>query len=400
MSQSAHSKPVVLVYRHTLGKASEPWVWAQPMKYEQYEPVFLCREQAGPIGNFADKKLKVLAFGEKFQGRLGRFHHALSGSSTYALRTLREANIRPDLIHAHFAFDAVYAAPIAKSLGIPLGVTLHGIDVAASDRTLMTSGNASWIKLFLNRKKLGGEGAYFLGVSDYICRLAGRHYPREKITRGFLGIDESQFEFSEVPSNKMILHIGRLVEKKGTLDLLHAFAQVRVDHPDATLVIVGDGPLGPKLKEWINSHHLTKSVRMIPKASREEIAMLLRECRLFCLPSVTAANGDTEGLPISILEAMAVGRPVISTWHAGIPEAVADTKSGYLVPERDIEALAARMRTLLGDLDLCRSMGRGGRLLVESRFSLHKCALRTEQIYSEILSEWRSKKCCPIGPLL
>jgi glycosyltransferase involved in cell wall biosynthesis len=265
-------------------------------------------------------------------------------------------------------------------------VTLHGIDVAASDRTLITSGNASWIKLLMNRRYLGSQVARFLGVSDYICHLAGRYYPRKKIVKSFLGIDESQFEFSEVSGGKMILHIGRLVEKKGAIYLLQAFAKIRQEVSDAMLVIVGDGPLAPEIKACIGSHRLSESVRIIPKASREEIVSLVKQCRLFCLPSVTAANGDTEGLPVSVLEAMAVGRPVISTWHAGIPEAIEDGKSGYLVQERDVDALAARIKELLGNLDRCRAMGAEGRRAVETRFSLAACAQETERVYSEVLA--------------
>ena len=382
-------KPRVLIYRHTLGKASEPWVWAQSLRYQSYEPAFLCREQVGPVGN---GEFRVIEFGKKFRGRLGRLHHAVTGSPFYAINALKKTGIQPDLIHAHFAFDAVYAAQIAHELRIPLIVTLHGIDVAASDRTLLTSGNASWIKLFMNRRHLGGDASRFLGVSDFICQLAGRHYPRNKIVKGFLGIDESQFEFSSVPDGKMILHIGRMVEKKGAIYLLQALAKVKQEVTDATLVIVGDGPLGSEIKAYIDSHRLRESVRIIPKASREEIASLLKQCRLFCLPSVTAATGDTEGLPVSILEAMAVGRPVLSTFHAGIPEAIEDGKSGYLVKERDVAALADRIKELLVHLELCQSMGAKGRRTIETWFSLSECARETELIYSEVLANETSAK--------
>jgi glycosyltransferase involved in cell wall biosynthesis len=317
---------------------------------------------------------------------MGRLQHALWASPSYAIKALEEAGIKPDVIHAYFAFDAVYASEISKKLRIPLVATLLGIDVSASNLTLITSGNASWVKLLFYRKSLGKRTAIFQCVSQFLCKSAGHYYPLKKIKKGFLGIDESQFDFSEVTEEKVILHIGRLVEKKGTIYLLKAFELVLKEEPKAKLIIVGDGPLGPELKAWIVSHHLSDSVKMTPKASREEIASLLKKCRLFCLPSVTAANGDTEGLPVAVTEAMAVGRPVISTWHAGIPEAVEDGKSGYLVPERDVDDLAMRIKELLGNLERCRAMGAEGRRAVETRFSLAACAQETERVYSEVLA--------------
>jgi colanic acid/amylovoran biosynthesis glycosyltransferase len=111
----------------------------------------------------------------------------------------------------------------------------------------------------------------------------------------------------------------------------------------------------------------------------------VRESRLLCLPSVTAPNGDQEGLGMVLLEAAATGRPVVGTAHGGIPEAVVDGTTGYLVPEHDVTALADRLVALLRDPQLGERLGKAGRDMVVERFNLHRQTEKLESLYRSLL---------------
>ena len=115
----------------------------------------------------------------------------------------------------------------------------------------------------------------------------------------------------------------------------------------------------------------------------------MREASIVCQPSVTASDGDSEGLPTVVLEASATGRPLLGTLHSGIPEIIEDGKTGFLVAERDVEALADRLRALLGSTDLRRTMGEAGRKRIEENFDLRKQAKKLEEIYAQTISSFQ-----------
>src|SRR5262249_33005255 len=134
---------------------------------------------------------------------------------------------------------------------------------------------------------------------------------------------------------------------KGTAYLLEAFAAISEKHPRASLVIVGDGPLRERLMRHADELQLGERVVWVGAAKHSVVRSWLQRASVFCLPSCTALNGDSEGLPISLLEANASGVAVVATRHAGIPEAVMDGSTGLLVGERDSAALAEALDALL-----------------------------------------------------
>src|SRR5262249_19207401 len=150
-----------------------------------------------------------------------------------------------------------------------------------------------------------------------------------------IGIDVERFAPAERQTSPepVVLFVGRLVAKKGCEYLIRAMAQVQVTRPDAQLVIIGEGPLDAALKAL--AEQTTCKCVFLGAQSSDEVRSWFQRARLFCLPSVTADTGETEGLPISILESLAMAVPVVSTQHAGIPEAIRDGETGLLAPERD-----------------------------------------------------------------
>jgi glycosyltransferase involved in cell wall biosynthesis len=166
------------------------------------------------------------------------------------------------------------------------------------------------------------------------------------------------------------LAVGRMTGKKAPIHLLEAFRRALARMEGARLEFVGDGPLLSAVHEFVKVASLQDSVRLLGERSNDEVLRLMRDADAFVQHSlVDPLNGDAEGLPASILEAMADGLPVVSTLHAGIPEAVEDGVTGFLVPEGDIQGMADRFVDLARDPDLRRTMGQSGWSRVRRMFS-------------------------------
>jgi len=310
--------------------------------------------------------------------------YLLTRRSGHLVRTLRDREVR--LLHAHFGVEGVYAVPTARALGVPLVTTLHGFDVSVTRRQLLASRKPSWVNYVTWRRSLFETGATFVCVSEHIQRCAIEWgYPAERTLTLPIGVDTDVITPVPLPQTPRIVHVARLVEKKGTTDLLHAFAAVRRAVPAAELVIIGDGPLREQLGALAKELGVAETVRFTGVRPHAEVLATVARSRALCLPSVTASNGDQEGLGMVLLEAAATGRPVVGTRHGGIPEAVVDDVTGYLVAERDPAALADRLVALLKDPDLCQRLGAGGRAFVEDRFDLSRQTAKLESLYGELM---------------
>jgi glycosyltransferase involved in cell wall biosynthesis len=183
-----------------------------------------------------------------------------------------------------------------------------------------------------------------------------------------------------VPKQWDVVFVGRFVEKKGIDDLLSALASIRAAKPRA--VLIGDGPLEPQMRA--RAADLGVQATFLGAQPPAEVARHLAASRMLVAPSRTARDGDTEGLPTTILEAAAVGLPVVSTRHSGIPEAVVDGETGLLGAEADPVALAGNIARLLDDEDLRRRLGRAARERVRARFDLSAQTERLEALYDEV----------------
>jgi colanic acid/amylovoran biosynthesis glycosyltransferase len=285
----------------------------------------------------------------------------------------------PVLVHAHFGPDGLRALPLAARLGVPLVTTLHGYDVSRTTSALLRSGRVSWMHYALRGHELKRRGTLFLAVSNALRRQAiARGYPPERTLTHYNGVDLAGFPAGSGGPD-VILFVGRLVEKKGVAILLQAFAMVRRARPDASLVIIGEGPLRPLLERLAG-----ESVRFLGGQPPDAVAGWMRRATVLATPSVTARDGDSEGLPNVIVEAAAAALPAVGTDHAGIPEAIVDGETGFIVPERDAETLAARLVTILGDGALRDRMGAAARALAERSFDLARQMRRLEEIYDQV----------------
>jgi glycosyltransferase involved in cell wall biosynthesis len=182
---------------------------------------------------------------------------------------------------------------------------------------------------------------------------------------------------AEVPA--VFFAVGRFVEKKAPQLTLKAFAQLNRQEPNTRLRMVGDGPLLNECRELASQLEVAHAVTFLGTQPPSVVQDEMRRARCFVQHSVEASNGDCEGTPVGILEAGASGLPVVSTYHAGIPDVVVDGETGFLVKERDVESMAQRMLQFTRSPLLAGEMGSRARKHIESNFS-------TEQSLSRLWS--------------
>jgi glycosyltransferase involved in cell wall biosynthesis len=296
-----------------------------------------------------------------------------------------------DLLHAHFGVEGLYALPFALRHRLPLITTFWGFDATMSRARLLLSGKPAWIRYALFAERLRRRGTLFIAVSKFLrSRLIQSGFPSDRTIVHYNGVDVNAFTPPRhEPDDLTLLSVGRLVEKKGTEYLIKAFARIAGDVPEVQMEIAGDGPLRPSLERLTAECGLSARVTFHGSLPHRVVASMMQNASVICQPSVTAANGDSEGLPTVVLEAAAAARPLIGTHHSGIPEIIVDGTTGFLVPERDVTALADRLLLLLKNAELRRTMGEAGRERIQEHFDLKTQSKRLEEIYGETISRFQ-----------
>lgn len=368
------AEPRVAIFRSPLFNPSETFVTGHAAGLRRYRPILvgLVRKKgACPSGvpvllprSPAERLSLTLA------ARPGSFGRRLAAQG-------------PRLIHAHFGTDGLLALPLAEQLGIPLVTTLHGYEVSRRFLPMLLSRRLSWARYALLKRRLFERGSLFLAVSDSVReRAIGQGCPADRIVTLHNGVDTGYFTPDAAPPEPgLILHVGRLVEKKGTRLLLEALRQV----PEARLVVIGDGPERRALEDSAVRLGIGERARFMGELPQDGVRQWMRRAWLLAAPSITARDGDAEGLATVICEAAAAGLPVVASIHSGMREAIADGETGFLVPEGDISALASRFAELLGDPLLRGRMGSAARRLAEERFSRSRQIARLEAHYDALL---------------
>ena len=281
----------------------------------------------------------------------------------------------PAVVHAHFGTDGALAAGAADRVGVPLVVTFHGFDATVRPEHLAGSPIG---RLLLQRWQdvLGGRHR-IIAVSRFIRdELVRRGARPDAITVVPCGVDPEAFTPSTPDAAAPLLFVGRLVEKKGCADLLHALAG-RPGLPGVD--VVGDGPLRAELEAL--AQRLGVDARFHGTQDSAVVRKLMSECSVVVMPSRRAANGDTEGLPVTSLEAGASGRPVVGYAHSGLVDSVVDGATGVLVTEGDVAALGAALQGLLRDPGRLAEQGAAAREHVRAHFDLRATTARIEEVY-------------------
>jgi colanic acid/amylovoran biosynthesis glycosyltransferase len=370
----------VVVYRDHLLAPSETFVLRQAEALQRFIPYYVGSRLVRGLPLPLERTLVV-----NQNGLLGKGSEALFKVLGLApALTRRVRDLHPALIHAHFGPDGVTALHIARSLHIPLLVTFHGYDATVRDDYARRSFYNH--RLYLRRRAtLKREGKLFIAVSQFIRRkLLEQGFPSDKIVVHYIGVDTEAFQPDPaVRREPIVLFVGRLTEKKGCEYLIRAMSRVQATMPEVQLVVVGDGPLRAELEGL--AARLLRRYKFVGMQPPRGVRSWMNRALLLCAPSVTASSGDSEGLPITVIEALAMGLPIVSSVHAGIPEAVIHGETGFLAAERDSEALASYILLLLKDEMLWQRISLQSRERARSVFDIHKQARTLENIYEVVL---------------
>ena len=294
-----------------------------------------------------------------------------------------------DVIHSHFGPMGLLASALRYSgrSSAALVTTFHGNDIS---ETVERYGADYYAPLFAVADRC-------LGVSQYWAERLVELGARSERTRvQHMGVDCSRLELRPAVAHDgqvRLISVGRLTEKKGHEYTLRALAllQQRAPELDLQLDIIGGGPLLEHLTGLRNELGLASCVRFHDSLTHAEVVARLRGAHLFVLPSVTARSGDMEGIPVSLMEAMAQGLPVVSTRHSGIPELVQHDRCGLLVAERDAPALADSLERLAREPSCWDLMGREGRAIIERDFDTAQLGGRLRQDYADLVTRARRR---------
>lgn len=256
-----------------------------------------------------------------------------------------------------------------EQAGLPYVVHFHGVD--AFGRELLANWSDRYRKFF---RTAASVIAVSKAMHGQLLQLGAEEARTVLAPYGVVVDLPALADPAKAPPH--FVAVGRFVEKKAPHLTLQAFAAVHQALPQATLVMIGDGPLLAGCRQWVQEHGLAAAVTFAGVCSREEVSRHLAAGRAFVQHSVTASNGDSEGLPLAVLEAGAHGLPVISTVHAGIPDAVRADVDGFLVAERDVDAMAAAMLRLAREAGLAATLGASFRARVVANYSRERSLTR------------------------
>lgn len=306
--------------------------------------------------------------------------HGFAGSIRllYAALTLAERGApHYDVIHAQFGPYGRLAMQLRRvgAISGAIVTSFRGYDVGQ----YLRGGALAYSRLFR-------EGALFLPVSDALAaRLvtAGCDAAKVRVHRSGIPVRRLVYRGSHLDSNRVhFITVARLVEKKGVAYAIQAVAQLRAAGRAVFYTVVGDGPLRADLEALIWHLQLGDSVRLLGARPHAEALRVMQTADILLAPSVTAADGDEEGIPNAVKEAMAMGLPVVATAHGGIPELVEDRVSGFLVPERDVNALASCLAFALDHPQLWPAMGNAARRRIEREYDI-------EHLNDELITLYR-----------
>lgn len=383
-TNASDKRPKVIVYKSRLLPYSETFIREQVRMLRGWRAI-LAGDGMVRTGLALDGlDVRLLGYRHRILQRVANRSSPYFIWSWPKLRALKAEHA--NLLHIHFATDAYRIWPLARQLELPTLITLHGYDInthrswweAGNGGRLMRNFPDGLLKLAQDRR------VHFIAVSRAIRQSAIEFgLPEEKITVRHIGVDTGNFRPGPRPlaERRDILYVGRLVEKKGCRYLLQAFEQIQDDFPDYRLVIVGNGPLEDELKAYARERGVRAT--FLGALPAERVRQCLDQTRVFCLPSITADNGDAEGLGIVILEAQAAGVPAITSARGGAQEGIVHGRTGFAHAEKDVAALRDGLVSLLANDDLAEQFGRRGREHVVATMDIAHCNQQLEELYEQ-----------------
>jgi len=377
-------KPVVANIRESYLRYTETFIYRHLISQVRHEPIVLTKkiENASlfpfpsvfrfdvPL-NFRNRLIL-----KAFKGVFGLDQSSFERFNFRRLIKCRSAS----LIHVHFLSDAARLLNVLSGSSLPIVVSCYGYDVTSFPKE---KGRLDQIKRMFRLADA------FIVLSDYMKDVVVElGCPEEKISIIHQGIELPNYKNVERPKksdNIILMQVASFYEKKGTIYTLQAFSILLKRYPELRLILVGDGPLRLQIEKFINDNGLAEKVTLMGTRPYHELPFILEKADIFIHPSVTAKDGDMEGVPTVLMEAAAAGLPIVSTMHSGINVTVIDSKTGFLVPEKDVEGLVRRTSDLIENPELRLKYGHEARLLAEENFSTTTQVAKVEDLYDKLI---------------
>lgn len=373
----------VAVLRNQFLPYSETFIHDELRCHERYRPTVLARRELDPARFPGHDVVAIERAGAPRP--LASLWYGLFARSSAFDRAL--ASGRFALIHAHFGHNGAYALDFARRHHLPLVVSVHGHDV-----TVLLGREKyqpKWWFYLARYRRLFREAARILAASSELAELLeGIGCPGVKLQVHRLGVDLDALDRLRRanPTPFKVTMVGRFVEKKGHEYGLRAAASLERAGMPIELVVIGGGPLEARYRRLVRELGL-RGVRFTGPLPHAEVLAEIASSSALLAPSVVARNLDRESGLIVAKEASGLGVPVVATRHGGLPEIVDEGETGFLVPERDPEALARALGTVLRDTALQRRLGAAARAKMEREYDLRARVRALEDVYDAVVAE-------------
>lgn len=353
--------------------------WSDEKKLDD-QPLFII--SASPIDYFRANWTYLLKLRSRYFRIAYKIGREMGWRLFFRMMCFAQLIVRQNIKHIHAQFaasSASMAMTISEITGIPFSFSVHAYDIF--------KGNID--RDYLCRKI---EKALFIRcISDYNREYLLKLCPATcaaKISVLHCGIDVQMFGTSSSRRSGerfTILSVSNLVEKKGLSYLVEACRILRDRGYDFNYLMVGDGPEKAKLESLITAYQLSERIHIKGWYSHKRLPLLFQKVDVFVLPCIIAHDGGRDGIPVALMEPMAMGVPVISTDISGIPELVENMHTGLLVPQKDAESLAKAIERLIEDEELRRKLGKNGIKKVREKFDIERIACQLTDRFLEYL---------------
>lgn len=359
-------------------KITETFIYEEIKNIRKYRPFVFCIKTEN-LDKFPFENIESLSNLNPFSYAFNSIYWLKFKKCPYFEKVIRKENIK--LLHAQYGREGIWVISLKDKFGIPLVTNFRGWDSS----TFIKKNPRVYDELFQ-------KGDLFLArCQDMKKDLITLGCPEKKIIVHHSSIDLKKFRFRiRKPVDKdekiKILLVGRFVEAKGIDYAIKAFAKVKENYENIYLTIIGDGPEKSKYKKLIRALGITNDVKLTGYQPHNKVIEEMEMSHIYMCSPFVDRKGEKEGTNNAFAEAQATGMPTIGTYHAGIPEAVINGKTGFLVKEKDIDGLSDKLSYLIEHQDLWGKLGRNGRKHVEKEFNMKIQSRNLEKIYDAVLS--------------
>jgi glycosyltransferase involved in cell wall biosynthesis len=387
MTTSIDNKPVVAVYTQRYLNPTMTFVYRQIKSVmNEFNPIILTPNRIQnlslfPYENIYSKRKNISGIlYRRFKKATGGFAVLSKQQNEYFKNILIEN--QAGIIHAHFGPSGIEIEPLARRLNIPLLTSFHGYDASS----LLNNPR------YISDLKVLFKYAEIIAVSNYMAgKLISVGANPDRLNVVYYGIDVEKFPFisrisiaKKIEQNNTIkfLQISNFAEKKGHKYTILAFAELLKNYNYCKLTLTGSGEKLDDSKKLCSELGISKNVYFPGILTPDKVNDAFKEADIFLHHSITAQSGDQEGIPNVIMEAMSTGLPVISTYHAGIPELISDGVNGFLVKEKDINGYVKTMEKALDSSD---ELIRNARQTIVQNFNIDNQTKKLCELYRKFL---------------